>query len=130
MGISPERPKFRVEFSLGLIDRFFPITPTLPHMPDTEPRPLTRHEIELEREKLRLERIQTLLTVIAIVLPLLATLVTFTLTRKLEIDRFTSELKQKAEEREITSKIEFLKLVTEKPELKTEAIKNWRKMFE
>ncbi len=99
-------------------------------MADTEPQPATRREIELEREKLRLERIQTGLTVIAIVLPLLATLVTFVLTRKLEVDRFTTELNQKKEERAITSKIEFLKLVTEKPELKGEAIKNWRKMFD
>ncbi len=98
-------------------------------MPDTEPRPLTRHEAELEREKLRLERIQTGLTFTAIVLPLLATIVTFTLTRKLEIDKTSADRQQKAEEREITSKIEFLKLVTEKPELKPEAIKNWRTMF-
>src|SRR5713101_1971412 len=93
-------------------------------------------ELQLEREKLGLERTKTWLTAASIVLPVLATALTFIVTNqqslyqaRIERDRADAELRLKFNERRINSRIEFLRLVTEKPKMRNEIIRDWKLAF-
>ena len=81
---------------------------------------------KLEVEKLNLERTKAWLTAASIILPLVASLATYALTLR----HSRTELDLKRADREINSKIEFLKLITQRPELRDQAIKNWKQVFQ
>lgn len=89
----------------------------------------THDQLQLEREKLALERTKAWLTAAAIILPLVASLGTFVITRQQSLEQARIDLQFKSFERGVESKIEFLKLITQKPELRDEAIRNWQQVF-
>ena len=93
-------------------------------------------ELQLEKEKLSLERTKTWLTAVSIVLPVLAAAVTFMVTNqqslnqaRIERARADAELRFKFDERRINSRIEFVKLVAEKPKMRREIMRDWRLAF-
>ena len=65
---------------------------------------------------------QIYLTIAAVTLPILSSLGTLLLTQ-------SNDLRIKGTERDITSKIEFLKLMTAQPDKKNEIIRNWKGVF-
>ena len=85
--------------------------------------------LKLERTKLKLERVKIWVTTIAVVLPILASLGTFLISRQQTLQQAQIDLEIKTAERDIVSKIEFLKLIADKPEKREVILSEWMRVF-